>query len=102
MYAIVETSGHQYRVAKGDRIVVDRLSAEPGATLTLDRVLLVHGSELKVGAPTVAGASVTAKVVEHALGEKLRSFKYVRTRRYRRRHGYRHHLTTLEILEIHG
>jgi large subunit ribosomal protein L21 len=100
MYAIVETSGKQYRVAKGDSILVDHVSADVGSTLTLDRVLLVHGDALKVGAPTVAGASVTAKVVEHSLGEKLRSFKYVRTRRYRRRHGYRHHYTRLEILDI--
>jgi large subunit ribosomal protein L21 len=102
MYAIVETSGKQYRVAKGDTILVDRMAAEIGATVTLDRVLLVHGDQVKVGAPTVAGASVTAKVLEHPRGEKLRSFKYVRTRRYRRRHGYRHSHTTLEILDIAG
>jgi large subunit ribosomal protein L21 len=102
MYAIVETSGKQYRVAKGDTILVDLMAADVGATITLDRVLLVHGTEVKVGAPTVAGASVTARVVEHPRGEKLRSFKYVRTRRYRRRHGYRHHHTKLEILDIVG
>jgi large subunit ribosomal protein L21 len=100
MYAIVETSGSQYRVQKGDKIVVDRVAAEVGATVTLDRVLLLHGDSIQLGEPTVAGASITAKVLSHTLGEKLRSFKYVRTRRYRRRHGYRHHNTTLEILEI--
>lgn len=102
MYAIVETSGKQYRVAKGDTIVVDRMQAEVGSTVTLDQVLMVHGAEVKVGAPNVPGASVTAKVVDHPRGEKLRSFKYVRTRRYRRRHGYRHSHTTLEILDIVG
>jgi large subunit ribosomal protein L21 len=102
MYAIVETCGKQYRVAKGDTILVDRLQAEVGSTITLDRVLLVQGSELKVGAPVVSGASVQARVTEHKLGEKLHSFKYVRTRRYRRRHGYRHHHTALEILDIVG
>lgn len=102
MYAIVETSGKQYRVAQGDSILVDRMQAEVGSTVTLDRVLLVHGDAVKVGAPTVAGAKVTAKVLEHPRGEKLRSFKYVRTRRYRRRHGYRHDHTRLEITGIEG
>ncbi|MEQ1502108.1 MAG: 50S ribosomal protein L21 [Myxococcota bacterium] len=102
MYAIVETSGKQYRVAKGDTIEVDRIGAEIGATVTLDRVLMVHGEQVKVGAPTIAGASVTAKVVEHYLGIKVRSFKYVRTRRYRRRNGFRHSHTSLEILDIVG
>ena len=102
MYAIVETSGKQYRVAQGDSILVDRMQAEVGATITLDQVLLVHGDSVKIGAPTVAGAKVTATVVEHSRGEKLRSFKYVRTRRYRRRHGYRHDYTRLEILDIQG
>ena len=102
MYAIVETSGRQYRVAQGDSILVDHLAADVGSTVPLDRVLMVHGDAVKVGAPTVAGASVTAKVLEHPRGEKVRSFKYVRTRRYRRRHGYRHSHTRLEILEIKG
>jgi len=102
MYAIVETSGKQYRVVKGDTILVDRMAAEVGATITLDRVLLVHDTDVRVGTPTLVGASVTVKVVDHPRGEKLRSFKYVRTRRYRRRHGYRHSHTKLEILDIVG
>lgn len=100
MYAVLETSGKQYRVAKGESITVDRMSAEVGSTITLDRVLLIHSDVVRVGNPTVAGATVTVKVTEHMLGEKLRSFKYVRTRRYRRRHGYRHSHTVLEILDI--
>lgn len=102
MYAIVETSGKQYRVAIGDTIVVDQMAAEVGSTVTFDRVLLLHGEAVQVGTPVVAGAVVTARVVDHHRGEKLRSFKYVRTRRYRRRHGYRHHNTKLEILDITG
>jgi large subunit ribosomal protein L21 len=102
MYAIVETCGKQYRVAKGDTILVDRLQADVGSTITLDRVLMLHGDQLKVGKPTVAGAAVQARVTDHRLGEKLHSFKYVRTRRYRRRHGYRHSHTELEILDILG
>ena len=102
MYAIVETSGKQYRVAIGETIIVDQMAAEVGSTVLLDRVLLVHGDAVQIGTPTLAGAVVTARVVDHHRGEKLRSFKYVRTRRYRRRHGYRHHNTKLEILDITG
>jgi large subunit ribosomal protein L21 len=100
MYAIVETSGKQYRVAVGETITVDRMAADVGSEITLDRVLLVHGDAVQIGTPTVAGARVTAKVVDHPRGEKLRSFKYLRTRRYRRRHGYRHSHTRLEITGI--
>ena len=100
MYAIVETSGRQFKVAQGDRILVDRMQAEVGSEITLDRVLLVHGDDLVVGAPVVEGAKVSARVVEHPRGEKQKSFKFVRTRRYRRRHGYRHSHTLLEIVGI--
>jgi large subunit ribosomal protein L21 len=100
MYAIVETSGKQYRVAAGDTILVDRMKADVGAELKLDRVLLVGPDEVKVGSPTVEGATVTAKVVEHPLGEKKITFKYRPTRRQRRRVGFRHSHTTLEIVSI--
>ena len=100
MYAIVETSGRQFKVAEGDRILVDRMQAEVGSEIVLDRVLLLHGDDLVVGAPVIDGASISARVIEHTKGEKVTSFKFVRTRRYRRRHGYRHSHTTLEILGI--
>jgi large subunit ribosomal protein L21 len=101
MYAIVDTSGKQYRVEPGARITVDRMAADVGATVTLDRVLLIGGdAEPKVGTPTVPGAKVTATVVDHHLGDKQITFKYMRTRRFRRRVGYRHSHTTLEIVAI--
>ena len=81
MYAIVETSGKQYKVAPGDSLTVDRMDAEVGSTVVLDRVLLVSGDSLRVGTPLVEGSKITAKVTEHFLGEKVRTFKYVRTRR---------------------
>lgn len=102
MYAIVETSGKQYRVVPGDRILVDRMAAEVGATITLGRVLLLGGDSVKVGAPLVEGASVTARVLAHPLGEKKITFKYRRTRRYRLKRGYRHSHTELEIVDIAG
>ena len=102
MFAIVETSGRQYRVQKGDVITVDRMDAEEGAELTLDRVLLLSGDAVKVGAPTVDGASVSAKVTGHPRGDKVVAFKFRRRPRYRRRVGFRHSHTTLEITDIKG
>lgn len=102
MYAIVETSGRQFRVEPGNKITVDRMSAEVGSTITLDRVLLVGGESATVGAPTVAGASVSARVLAHGQGDKVMTFKYVRRRRMRRTVGFRAKQTTLEILGING
>ena len=100
MFAIIEKGGKQYRVAKGDTIVVDRMAEDVGATVKLDQVLLVSGKSLKVGEPTVDGATVTAKVVDHHKGDKVITFKYRPTRRTRRRVGFRHSHTTLEITGI--
>jgi len=102
MFAIVETSGKQYRVEQGGQITVDRMDAEEGAEITLDRVLLVAGDAVKVGSPLVDGAAVTAKVVSHFKGDKVMTFKYRPTRRSRRREGFRHSHTTLEITGIKG
>lgn len=100
MYVVVETSGKQYRVQQGDKLTIDRIEANPGDTVVFDRVLMVGGETPKVGTPTVAGAKVTAKVVQHDLGERLITFKYRRRSRMRRRVGFRAHLTTLEIVGI--
>jgi large subunit ribosomal protein L21 len=100
MFAIVETCGKQYRVAAGEIIQIDRMDADVGSTVTLDRVLLVSSDETTVGAPLVEGAKVTAKVVDHPKGEKVLTFKYRPTRRMRRRVGFRHAHTRLEIVSI--
>lgn len=102
MFAIVETGGKQYRVAKGDTITVDRLEAEEGSKITLDRVLLVADKDVKLGSPLVEGAQVTAKVVGHHKGPKVIAFKYRPRNRMRRRVGFRHSHTTLEITAIKG
>ncbi len=102
-YAIVETGGKQYRVSVGDRLAVERLTAEAGSEVTLDRVLLVGGTgATRVGAPTVAGATVTATVEDHYRGEKIVVFKYKAKKRYRRRLGHRQSLTRLAITGIAG
>ena len=100
MFAIVETSGKQYRVEPGASIVVDRMGADVGDTVTLERVLLVSGDDTQVGTPTVSGAKVTAQVVDHHKGDKVIAFKYRPRQRYRRRVGFRHSHTTLEIVSI--
>ncbi len=100
MFAIIATSGKQYRVAAGETLVVDRIQADVGDTVELDQVLLVGGDDTKVGTPTVPGAKVTAKVVDHFKGDKVIAFKYRPTRRYRRRVGFRHSHTSLEIVSI--
>jgi len=100
MYAIVQTSGKQYRVEEGCTITVDRVKAEEGKTITLDQVLLVGGDGVKVGNPTVKGAKVTAKITAHTQGDKTITFKYSRRQRTRRRVGFRASLTTLEITKI--
>ena len=100
MYALVETSGTQLRVAEGDEIIVDRVAAEKGSTLSLSNVLLLSGDDVQVGTPYVDGASVEAEVVDHILGDKVETFKYRRARRYRKSIGFRARLSVLKIQSI--
>ena len=100
MYAIIATSGKQYRVAAGDIITVDRIKAEEGSALDLANVLLVGGDTLTIGAPIVEGAVVKATVKAHILGDKRVTFKYKARKRNRRHVGYRPRFTQLEILSI--
>ncbi|MCX7614351.1 MAG: 50S ribosomal protein L21 [Clostridiales bacterium] len=103
MYAILETGGKQYRVQEGDTIYVEKLNLEDGAEVTLESVLTVgDGADLKVGAPYVAGASVTGKVVKTGKGKKVMIFKYKSKKNYRRRQGHRQPYTKLEILSVKG
>jgi large subunit ribosomal protein L21 len=101
MYAIVNINGVQTRVEPETEIQVARLAGEPGARLTFDQVLLVaDGDSLSVGQPYVQGASLTAEVVEHFRGPKIRIFKYKRRNDYRKRRGYRDDLTRLRVTGI--
>jgi large subunit ribosomal protein L21 len=100
-YAIVETGGKQYRVKVGDRIRVERIAAEAGSDISLDRVLLLGGTgTTTVGAPVVEGAAVDAHIDNHVRGEKLYVFKYKPKKRYRRKIGHRQELTELTITGI--
>ena len=92
--AVVVSGGKQYRVAPGDRILVDRLAAEPGSSLKLDRVLLfVNGDEIKVGSPAVDGLDVEVKVLQHSRGPRIESLRYKSKKRVRVHHGGRADLT---------
>jgi large subunit ribosomal protein L21 len=99
--AVVVSGGKQYRVASGDRILVDRLAAEPGSELSLDRVLMVvDGDDLKLGPEALAGQVVTARVLAHSRGRKIDVLRYRPKKRVRVHRGARAELTALEILSI--
>jgi large subunit ribosomal protein L21 len=101
MYAVVSTGGKQYRVEPGTQLSVERLEAEPGASVTFDRVLLVgDGDQVTVGTPTIDGALVTATVLGEERGPKLVIFKFKQKVKYRRRTGHRQHLTRVRVDRI--
>jgi large subunit ribosomal protein L21 len=97
MFAVVRTGGKQYRVAAGDKIVVEKLAGEAGATIALDDVLLAgEGTELK----DTKGLTVSAEIIAQAKGEKVIVFKKRRRHNYRRKNGHRQQHTILRILSI--
>ncbi len=101
MFAIIRVSGKQYRVEQGTQVLVDQLDAQVGSDVENVEVLMLgDGDNIQVGAPTVAGATVSATVVRHQLGKKIRVFKYKAKKNYRRRIGARAHQTLLKIDSI--
>ncbi len=99
--AVVVSGGKQYRVAPGDRILVDHVAAEPGSEVTLDRVLMVaEGGVVKVLPQELGGATVTARVLAHQRGRKIEVLRYKPKKRVRVRRGARAELTALEIVSI--
>lgn len=98
MYAIIKTGGKQYRVSVGDKLKVETLEAEAGAQVTLTEVLAISDDQgLKVGNPTLAGATVTATVLSHGRGDKVRIFKFRRRKHSMKSGGHRQHYTELKI-----
>jgi large subunit ribosomal protein L21 len=103
MYAVVKTGGKQYRVAAGEKIKVEQIPADVGAEITLDQVLMVgEGESVKIGAPLVTGAKVTAKVIAHGRHDKVNIFKMRRRKHYQKHQGHRQNYTELEIAGISG
>ena len=98
MYAIIKTGGKQYRVSVGDKLKVETLEADAGAQVTLTEVLAISDDQgLKVGNPTLAGASVTATVLSHGRGDKVRIFKFRRRKHSMKSGGHRQNYTELKI-----
>ena len=100
MYAIVKTGGKQYRVAEGDVIEVEKLIGDPGDAVSLAAVLLVDGERLVTDAQQLAGVAVTAEVVAHTKGPKIRIHKFKNKTGYHKRQGHRQPLTQVKVTGI--
>lgn len=101
MYAVIKSGGKQHRVVEGERLKVELLAVEPGQTVTIEDVLMVvNGDDIKIGTPVVAGAKVTAEVVEHGRHDKVRIVKFRRRKHYRKQAGHRQYFTELKITGI--
>ena len=101
-YAVIKTGGKQYRIQEGETFDVERLNAEVDSEIKFDVLLMGEGDSVKIGAPLVAGASVTAKVISQFRGPKGVAFKFKRRKGFHKTKGYRRHLTRLEITSIAG
>ena len=102
MKAIFVTGGKQYYVSEGETIYVEKLDAEVGSTITLDKVLLIGDKSVKVGAPYISGAKVTAKVEKQGKGKKIRVFKYKAKANEHKTIGHRQPYTCLVVESING
>jgi len=101
MYAIVDIAGQQFKVEKGKKIFVHRLSEEEGKKIDFEQVYLIdNDGDIKVGNPTVEGVKVTAKILSHLKGDKVIVFKKKRRKGYRVKKGHRQYLTQIEIQDI--
>ena len=101
MHAVIKTGGKQYRVTAGDKLNVETLAVDAGGDFEFEQVLmLADGDQVEIGTPFIAGARVTAKVVEHGRGEKIRVVKFKRRKHYRRQMGHRQNYTRVEITGI--
>ena len=101
MYAVIKTGGKQYRVVAGEKLKVEQIPADIGQEIILDQVLMVGvGADVKVGAPLVAGATVSAKVVSHGRADKVKIFKLRRRKHYQKHQGHRQNYTEIEISGI--
>lgn len=100
MYAVIKSGGKQYRVEEGQRIKLEKLEVATGENVDFDQVLLIGGDEVKVGAPLVDGAKVTAEVVSHGRGDKVNIIKFRRRKHSMKRQGHRQWYTEVKITGI--
>jgi len=103
MYAVIETGGKQYRVSEGQKLRVEKLTADEGANVEIDKVLMVaDGDNIKIGRPYVDGGKVTATVTAHGRGEKVHIVKFRRRKHHMKRQGHRQYFTELHITGINA
>ena len=102
MYAIISAGNKQYRVSQGETIYIDKVNQENGSTISFDVLMVENNGEIKVGNPTVAGATVEGKVVAQVKGEKIMIYKYKSKKNYHRRQGHRQPYTKVEITAINA
>lgn len=101
MNYIIKTGGKQYRVSEGDKLNVESIDAAPGDKIEFPEVLMLRdGDAVEIGTPVIAGAAVTATVLEHGRGDKVRIVKFKRRKHYRRQMGHRQNYTRVEITGI--
>jgi large subunit ribosomal protein L21 len=101
MYAVIKTGGKQYRVAKGDKLKVEKLPVEAGSSVDIDDVLMIgDGDKVTIGAPRVDGGKVTATVVSHGRHDKIEIVKFKRRKHHQKRTGHRQDYTEIEITNI--
>jgi large subunit ribosomal protein L21 len=101
MYAVIQTGGKQYRVAEGETLRVEKLTANPGDKLSFSPLLFADdGGNVQIGRPNVSGIKVEAEVMQDGLGKKIIIFKYKRRKAYRRKTGHRQPFTALKIVSI--
>ncbi|MEM1082124.1 MAG: 50S ribosomal protein L21 [Pseudomonadota bacterium] len=103
MYAVFKTGGKQYKASTGDVLRVEKLPADSGESIELNEVLMVaDGDDIRVGAPNLDGGKVTAEVVAHGRGDKVRIIKFKRRKHHMKQMGHRQHYTEIKITGIEG
>ncbi|MDP1573638.1 MAG: 50S ribosomal protein L21 [Coxiellaceae bacterium] len=103
MHAIIVTGGKQYRVAEGQTLCIEKLEVDAGSTVDFDQVLMVGaGESVRFGTPLVAGAKVSAEVVKHGRGDKIRIIKFRRRKHHMKRQGHRQYFTMVKVTGIVG
>ncbi|TAG07812.1 MAG: 50S ribosomal protein L21 [Verrucomicrobia bacterium] len=101
-YAVIKTGGKQYRIQEGDKFDVEKLHADVDSEVTFDALLIGEGDSVRIGAPTVDGASVTVKVLAQYRGPKGVAFKFKRRKGFHKTKGYRRSLTQVQVTSIAG
>ncbi|MBL4712012.1 MAG: 50S ribosomal protein L21 [Gammaproteobacteria bacterium] len=101
MYAVISTGGKQYKLAKGDVCRIEKLEAEEGTTIDLDKVLMIaDGDNINIGTPYVAGGKVTATIKSHGRAKKVEIMKFRRRKHHQKRTGHRQYFTEIEVTGI--